>query len=471
MLSRPTREYDMRDVRTNSIVNEDDINNNTDNALAIRNEIIIYSDLSLNEEKLSPENTANSACILCMKDYLKNPDVLRSFKLPELRSILRYYKEDISFKSSHSYSAANMKQIKILYDFALNGSKQKMIDRISNFFLMNSKIIQIQKIVRGSFVRHSLLLRGPALKNRSVCVNETDFFTMEPLNEIHFDQFFSYCQQTPGRNYIYGFDHNSLIELLKTRSHKCLNPYNRQEITSIIPSIRKLERLQNIIVNSQKYTMPIQGERRNGPKPKIRSRVREMPLPPGPPFFDVNDNRATSPVDRNFMPAIYPMSIMLSNIGSDAHQYDISQMINKIRTIRILPFSERAQTLFMEIDQLGNYTQVAWFTNLNRREYMRYYRFLHDIWSYRAQISNEIKRKICPMWDPFSNFTNDIIRFNILTDDEVRCLCIRTMEDIIYTGIDREFRILGTFHVLSALTIVSLPARQSMPWLYESVML
>ena len=165
------------------------------------------------------------------------------------------------------------------------------------------------------------------------------------------------------------------------------------------------------------------------------------------------------------------MSIMLSNIGSNAaYQYDISQMINKIRTIRLLPFSQRAENLFMEIDQLGNYTQVGWFTHLNRREYTRYYRFLHDIWSYRAQMSNEVKRKICPMWDPFSNFTNDIIRFNELTDDELRCICIRTMEDIIFTGIDREYRVLGTFHVLSALTIVSLPARQSMPWLYESVM-
>jgi hypothetical protein len=471
MISRSLREYEMRDVRTNSIVNEDENNNHSDDSLTIRNEIILLSDLSLNQEKPCPENTTNSKCLLYMNDYFKNPEILQSFKLPELRSILRFYKEDISFKSSHIYSPTNMKQIKVLYDFALNGSKQKIIDRIIHFFLMNSKIVNIQKRIRGSFVRQSLLLRGPALKNRSICVNETDFFTMEPLNEIEFDKFFSYRQETPGGNYIYGFDHNSLIELLKTRPYKYLNPYNREEITSLIPSIRKLERLQNIIVHSQRNIQPRTPPSKNESKPRIRSRTREMPLPPVSPFFDVVDNPVIPLVDRNFMPAIYPMSIMLSNIGSGAHRYDIPQMINKIRAIRVLPFSERAQSLFMEIDQLGNYTQVAWFTNLNRREYMRYYRFLHDIWSYRAQMSNEIKRKICPMWDPFSNFTNDIIRFNILTDDEVRCLCIRTMEDIIYTGIDREFRVLGTFHVLSALTIVSLQARQSMPWLYESVML
>jgi len=474
MLSRSVREYEMRDVRTNSIVNEDDINNNTDDTLTIRNEIIICSDLSLNQEKQAIEDGINEKPTITMKTYFENPAILQSLKVPELRTILRYYKENISFKSSALYSASNMKRIKLIYDFALNGTKQKMIDRIAHFLLMNSKIVRIQKIVRGSFVRQSLLLRGPALKNRSICVNETDFYTMEPLNEIEFDHFFSYCHETAGGNYTYGFDHNSLIELLKTRPYRFLNPYNRQDITPIIQTIRKIERLSKIIIHSQENRIVQIVQPKPQVKPKPKTRTRETPLPPVSPFFEIINNSPTpaiSSIDRNFTPSIYPMSIMLSNIGSNrAYQYDISQMINKIRTIRLLPFSQRADNLFMEIDQLGNYTQVGWFTHLNRREYTRYYRFLHDIWSYRAQMSNEVKRKICPMWDPFSNFTNDIIRFNELTDDELRCICIRTMEDIIFTGIDREYRVLGTFHVLSALTIVSLPARQSMPWLYESVM-
>jgi hypothetical protein len=43
------------------------------------------------------------------------------------------------------------------------------------------------------------------------------------------------------------------------------------------------------------------------------------------------------------------------------------------------------------------------------------------------------------------------------------------MENLIYSGIDEEYRKIGALHVLSALTLVSSPARIAMPWLYESI--
>jgi hypothetical protein len=43
------------------------------------------------------------------------------------------------------------------------------------------------------------------------------------------------------------------------------------------------------------------------------------------------------------------------------------------------------------------------------------------------------------------------------------------MENMVYSGINNEIRQIGAFHVLTALTMVSIPARHSMPWLYESI--
>jgi hypothetical protein len=40
---------------------------------------------------------------------------------------------------------------------------------------------------------------------------------------------------------------------------------------------------------------------------------------------------------------------------------------------------------------------------------------------------------------------------------------------MVFLGINEDSRKLGTFHALSALTIVSAGARQAMPWLYDSV--
>jgi hypothetical protein len=38
-------------------------------------------------------------------------------------------------------------------------------------------------------------------------------------------------------------------------------------------------------------------------------------------------------------------------------------------------------------------------------------------------------------------------------------------------GLDDEHRKLGVFHALSALTVVSIGARSTMPWLYESLVI
>jgi hypothetical protein len=129
----------------------------------------------------------------------------------------------------------------------------------------------------------------------------------------------------------------------------------------------------------------------------------------------------------------------------------------------------RIQELFMEIDQLGNYTQSSWFSELSRRDYVRLYRIVYDIWNFRAQLSNEIKQKICPLFEPFMNIFARPIYHTDISHEEIQFACITIMENMIYSGVDDEYRKLGALHVLSGLTIVSSGARQSLPWLYESI--
>ena len=53
--------------------------------------------------------------------------------------------------------------------------------------------------------------------------------------------------------------------------------------------------------------------------------------------------------------------------------------------------------------------------------------------------------------------------------EDLQNLCLSVIEDMVYTGVDVEYRTLGALHVLSVLTIVSYSAREAMPWLYESL--
>jgi hypothetical protein len=145
------------------------------------------------------------------------------------------------------------------------------------------------------------------------------------------------------------------------------------------------------------------------------------------------------------------------------------ELFQKMETIRAKPLETRIQELFMEIDLLGNYTQSAWFNDLDKRDILRLFRYLRDIWYYRGRMSNEVKMKISSLHDPFLN--NDIQTLNISAPlEDFKKICISVMENIIYTGIDTEFQKLGALHVLSALTIVSMRARQNMMWLYESLL-
>ena len=57
-----------------------------------------------------------------------------------------------------------------------------------------------------------------------------------------------------------------------------------------------------------------------------------------------------------------------------------------------------------------------------------------------------------------------------LSVEQLQTMCLSVMEDMVYTGVNVEFKTLGSLHVLSVLTIVSYEARNAMPWLYEALL-
>ena len=147
----------------------------------------------------------------------------------------------------------------------------------------------------------------------------------------------------------------------------------------------------------------------------------------------------------------------------------IEQRVNRLRTIRAKSIPDRIQTLFMEIDQLGNYTHSRWFSSLDRREYIRLFRTLFDIWTYRGQLTRETKLLINILEDPFSEINRERVYLHDASVEVIKEICLRVMENMVYNGVDDEYRKIGALHVLTALTGVSIGARTSLPWLYEAL--
>jgi hypothetical protein len=354
----------------------------------------VFSKLLMNESVKKKEKTNDSTKVLSWVDYYQKNINLNTYKLPELKSIARTYKLHVS------------------------GTKSIIIQRIETYFIKIKSVIKIQSVMRRYLLKLMLSLRGPALYKRNLCVNENDFYTLEPIREIHHSDFYSYSDSN---GFIYGFDLNSMITMMKKQS-TLQNPYNRDKFD--ITNIRQIIRLAKLSIA----------------------------------FYKTNNSSEQKQEPSNFV----------VNQGDNTILSRRTIILNKLQEIRNKPIQTRIQELFIEIDSLGNYTQSEWFSTLDRIQYIRLIRVIYQIWDYRSNMPIDIKHKICPYFNPFSSHVS-LGRMNLFDMEQSKHACLTIFENLIYTGIDSEIRKIAALHVLSALTVVSTPARISMPWLYESL--
>jgi hypothetical protein len=392
---------------------------------------------STNSLNLPSDNTNAIQFELTYENFCKHNLVLKSYKIPELKICARKYHLPVS------------------------GAKPFLMERIEKQFRSIKARTKIQKMYRGYIVRKMMSLHGPALKNRSLCSNETDFATMEPLSEIENNSFFSYADQ---KKFVYGFNVTSLISMMKTKS-KVINPYNREKLEqSTINEIISLYNIACIIFpdfraeNEPYHTTP-----RN----TLRNYSHNTRYPQNQHSHN-NQNHQNQQHNQSIRASIvhYNPTIHAVSLMSDQNHYARYREIQELRT---KPIEQRITGLFIEFDQLGNYTTQSWFTSLQYRDYIRLYRNLFEIWNYRGMLSREIKLRICPYHGPFDGIFTRPVHYNELSLDEIKLACLIALENLVYSGTDDDSRKIGAFHALSGLTLVSTPARMSMPWLYDSV--
>lgn len=144
---------------------------------------------------------------------------------------------------------------------------------------------------------------------------------------------------------------------------------------------------------------------------------------------------------------------------------------------RELSLKEKIHSLFHKMDELGNYTNVNWFLELNNARIYKFLYELYEIWNFRAQLTNEHKRNICPPHgNPFIQ-CNKLFLTNLMNQTNIqhysfttlRNIAYRIMYKFIYSSQNNDNQNMGVIYILSSLTLVSENARASLPWLYASV--
>lgn len=197
--------------------------------------------------------TKNKSTESLIEEYLHNITAKCEEKMPTIKKPSKVSGDKINIPTIETYNELiynnyNVTQLKSVakhYKLKISGNKPQLITRIYSFLYFSSYIIKIQKIFRGYLVGKYKKLHGPASIERKLCTNNCDFITMEPIEEINFNQFISY-KDTDG--FIYGFDITSLHNLFLKSDDEIKNPYNRNLIPDVVfKNIRSLIRLGRIL--------------------------------------------------------------------------------------------------------------------------------------------------------------------------------------------------------------------------------
>lgn len=89
---------------------------------------------------------------------------------------------------------------------------------------VDKKVVLIQKIWKGYYVRNRLRLAGPGVLNRKVCSNSEELFTLDDPNSVHPFDYFAFEENSK----VYWFNVKSMIQCLDS-SDELTNPYTRQK--------------------------------------------------------------------------------------------------------------------------------------------------------------------------------------------------------------------------------------------------
>ena len=188
-------------------------------------------------------------------------------------------------------------------------------------------------------------------------------------------------------------------------------------------------------------------------------------------LFKNSNNHPKNPFNRNDFPPTIIQDLRTLIRLCKVMSYPVKLILDKDTTE--LSFEQQVivkiNSVFQKIDQLGNYTDSAWFIQLNRPKLIMFVRELYDIWTYRSQLTHETKISICPpIGNPFNAFQMSGLYMKNIT--QIRKSVIHIIDILVTRGIDSASRNLGAYYCLGALTLVNQGAADALPWLYESVM-
>lgn len=349
----------------------------------------------------------------------------RRKRLPNLTTNMEYqhlfnFTTQSVTQMTQQYKLPELRNIVKAWNLPCSGTKQVLAQRIIDNINIVRKTQIIQRVFRGHMVRLWLKLKYGS-KTDGMPVNDTDFYTMEPINEIEVYQYFHYISTGSNTNYVFSLD--SIMNMI-VNTQKLENPYTRESMIDGKESLIHILRLTNIINPGYNYSV------------------------------------------------LHPETLLCKPIQQQQQQQQQIGQVQQHVLIPALPrdptldYAARIRSLFAKIDLLGFYTSYQWFNELTGRQMFVFMQKLLHIWNH---VPNDQRKRVCPITSAFSatNLGND--SFTILTTrTDFEAMLLRIGETLSTDGLTRDDCYAGASYFLTGLVMVSDSAREALPWLYDN---
>ena len=126
--------------------------------------------------------------------------------------------------------------------------------------------------------------------------------------------------------------------------------------------------------------------------------------------------------------------------------------------------NHRVIDIMQHIGQFGYSVSDTWYTSLNLAQLKSLYANLEDIWNYRAQLSMNVKRNICPplglIFRDSQSFINNQINIKNMSK-----ILLDNVYKLVFSGVSESDQKLGAMYFLIGLGKVNPACFETIPWL------
>ena len=317
-------------------------------------------------------------------------------------------------KITTKLSLPHLKHLCCAYGLKKTGTKPVLVERAYSHCSRHCAAAVVQRVMRGHTRRNYVREFVNTSTYRDAPVNDADFYTMDDFADVPHYQIFRFRDVVD--HMVYQFNAASFFQLLKTA----------------VPDI-------NININGDNAALTA----------------------------SFTNPYTRSPISRNAVVLFFKKLSMSRIMRYPVCTAFKEEVLTAQQTVEL-----RTVELFQVINALGNYADSNWFSGLYHPQHIRFIQELYDIWSYRAELSAQIKCQVCPPHGTLFENPNSLTVMNDIRTasyETVRDINLGVIGRLVLSGVNDDDRKLGAFYVLSALTLVSQGARNALPWLYQSV--